>query len=310
MHHPSTRRRLACFALLTGLCLPSLSAHALDILVTNDDGYQAEGISILISTLESAGHDVLVVAPRDNQSGTGGKFNTGFGETTDYTKVADGRYYVAGSPVDALLMGLYILGPELEAFGPDGEPDLVVSGINEGGNTGILTNHSGTVAAAVRGIREGIPAIAVSAGIDPTEAASDFPSTHAAYPGIANLTVDIINRLENASGDSDQLLPLGMGLNVNWPVALPEGEDAPLGVRFARTTNSTFFNLVPVRQENGDIIIDSRPIDDLGEDDPSTAEGDLFQAGYITVSTLDGNLEANRVKRELLRVRLDELSAP
>lgn len=302
------RRFLPLVAL--ALCLPALPVHALDILVTNDDGYQAEGIRVLASTLEAAGHDVLVVAPKSNQSGTGAAFNTGFGQPTGYTKVADGRYYVAGTPVDSVLMGLLVIGPESGAFGPDGAPDLVVSGINEGANVGILTLHSGTVGAASRAIRQGVPAIAVSSGLDISEAGSGFPSTSAAYPHIAELVLDIIGKLAAAS-NGGRLLPLGMGLNVNWPVALPEGNSQPIGIRFARITNSTGFNLVPVRQQGGgDIIITADPIDDLGEDHPATAEGDLFKAGYITISALDGNLEANRVKRELMQVRLNDLTAP
>lgn len=304
------RRFLPLAAL--ALCLPVFPAYALDILVTNDDGYQSEGIITLASTLRAAGHNVLVVAPCGNQSGVSAAFNTGFGEPTDYRKISDRRYCVEGTPVDAVLMALYVLGPELGVFGPDGEPDLVVSGINHGANVGILTIHSGTVGATVRAIREGIPAIAVSAGLDITEARSGFPSTLAAYPHIANLVVDIIASLQNAAGDRDRLLPLGMGLNVNWPVALPEGKSQPLGIRFTRITNSTGFNLVPVRQPDGSIIIQDAPIDDLIEYEPPVfVEGDSFQKGYITISAIEGNYGANRVKRELMRVRLDgELEAP
>lgn len=299
-----------CRWLLVPLVMSSyaLPALALDILVTNDDGYQAKGIQVLADTLEAAGHNVLLVAPFENQSGTGGKFNAHFGEPTSYTEFAPGRYYVPGSPVDAALMGLYIIGPEQGLFGDDNRPDLVVSGINRGGNAGILTNHSGTVAAAMRGVREGVPSIAVSAGMDISEASQGFPSTDEAYPKIANLVVKMINTLDKKNGDRERLLPLGMGLNVNWPVALPEGQEEPLGIRFTRITNTTVFNLGPVRQDDGSIIIHMLPNNDLLEDDPSTAEGNLFIEGYVTISTMDANIEARRVKRDLTQVRLDGLN--
>lgn len=312
MNEKSMLKRISgvCRRLLVPLVVSSyaLPALALDILVTNDDGYQATGIQVLADKLEAAGHNVLLVSPLENQSGTGGKINAHFGEPTSYTEFAPRRYYVPGSPVDAALMGLHIIGPEQGLFGDDNIPDLVVSGINRGGNAGILTNHSGTVAAAMRGVREGVPSIAVSAGLDISEANQGFPSTDEAYPKVADLVVKMIKTLNKNNGDRERLLPLGMGLTVNWPVVLPEGQEEPLGIRFTRVTNTTVFNVGPVRQDDGSVIIHLLPNNDLLEDDPSTAEGNLFMKGYVTISTIDANIEAKRVKRDLSQVRLEGLS--
>lgn len=195
----------------------------LRILLTNDDGWDAEGITAVHEALVAAGHDVVVVAPATNQSGTGARV-TFVGELT-LTQHAEAVYSVNGSPADATELGLDI------AFGGDA-PDLVLSGSNAGQNIGAIAVHSGTIGAAVTALNEGVPAIAVSTEEDLATGEGDFAGT-------AAFVVAVVGALADQAGDGP-VLPDGIGLNVNFP--LVEGGDDPAGV-VVTTTDSGFVDL-------------------------------------------------------------------
>ena len=125
------------------------------IIVTNDDGYDAPGILALAQVMSGLG-EVQVCAPAVNQSASGHKItlfqNIGYARRT----VGDGipALAVAGSPADCIALSLLGL--------VDGQPDIVVSGINRGENMGQDLTYSGTVTAALEAAIHGIPAIAFS----------------------------------------------------------------------------------------------------------------------------------------------------
>lgn len=139
------------------------------ILVTNDDGYDAEGIDALVEGLRTLPNvKVTVVAPATNQSGKGGAVTGGTLTATDgTTKSGYPAKAVAGTPADSVIWALDQKGI---AF----TPDLVVSGINAGANMGPLVDLSGTVGAARAAVAHNIPAIAASQG--PLAAPFDFPA--------------------------------------------------------------------------------------------------------------------------------------
>jgi 5'-nucleotidase len=123
------------------------------ILISNDDGFRAEGIVALYEALKTiAGVQVEVVAPEHNNSA---KSNALTLHTPLYVHRADNGFrYVNGTPADCVHIALTgLLGYR---------PDLVVSGINNGANMGDDTLYSGTVGAAMEGYLFGIPAMAVS----------------------------------------------------------------------------------------------------------------------------------------------------
>jgi 5'-nucleotidase len=136
------------------------ATQPLSILVTNDDGYAAPGISTVTQALAAMPDvKVTVVAPATNQSGTGGKTTAGTLTTlpgTQKTAAGHPATAVVGFPADSVSYALDTMHLK---------PDLVVSGINLGQNLGPLTAVSGTVGAAKRAATAGIPAIAVSQGI-------------------------------------------------------------------------------------------------------------------------------------------------
>jgi 5'-nucleotidase len=122
------------------------------ILITNDDGVQADGINILYKEL-SRNHKVLVLAPDREQSATSHSLT--LSRPLRIHKHASDYYSCDGTPTDSVLLAiLKILDHK--------KPDMVVSGINHGANMGEDIMYSGTVAAAIEGAQLGIPSIAVS----------------------------------------------------------------------------------------------------------------------------------------------------
>lgn len=137
----------------------TLAPVVLRVLVSNDDGVAAAGIDALVQALlELDDIEVTVVAPLENQSGTGGSTTEGELEVTE-TTTASGYEALAvkGFPADAVN---YALDNVL-----DEPPHLVVSGVNAGQNIGPFNELSGTVGAARAAARRGIPAVAVSHGL-------------------------------------------------------------------------------------------------------------------------------------------------
>ena len=141
------------------------------ILISNDDGYQAAGIQILINELKKIA-DLIVVAPDRNRSGSSSSLT--LDKAVKVTKVNDNIYYIDGTPTDCVHIAL----TGLINF----TPDLVVSGINHGPNMGDDTIYSGTVAAAMEGYLLNIPSFAVSMG-------NDNPKN---FITAAKVTVDLI----------------------------------------------------------------------------------------------------------------------
>jgi len=123
----------------------------LRILLSNDDGYQADGLATLAVSLVDLA-DIVIVAPDRNQSGASHSLT--LNSPLRVAQTRDGMYYVTGTPTDCVHLALTGLLDE--------EPDMVIAGINHGANLGDDTLYSGTVAAAAEGRFLGLPAIAVS----------------------------------------------------------------------------------------------------------------------------------------------------
>lgn len=120
------------------------------ILLTNDDGVEGPGLAALAEAARSFG-ECVILAPRDHHSGCSHKATTH--EPLQLTKLGERRYMVDGTPVDCVRIAL---AHWTEGF------DLVLSGINEGGNLGCDVFHSGTVAAVREAAFLGTPGVALS----------------------------------------------------------------------------------------------------------------------------------------------------
>ncbi|NTS64202.1 5'/3'-nucleotidase SurE [Sphingomonas sp. HHU CXW] len=122
------------------------------ILLSNDEGYHAPGLVVLEKIAAELSDDVWIVAPSEEQSGTGRSLT--LTRPLRVRKFAERRFAVTGTPTDAVMIALAEL--------MDGAPDLILSGVNRGGNLAEDVMYSGTVSAALEGALAGIRSIALS----------------------------------------------------------------------------------------------------------------------------------------------------
>lgn len=219
---------------LTVLSLPATSAFALNILLCNDDGVTAANVRALKQQLIAAGHSAIVASPIDNQSGTGGYIRflqpipplTGNERGAKALQLPAGTagvgtdpsdadaHYVNGTPSTACLYGIDVLAAKRWGRAPD----LVISGPNEGNNTGHINNSSGTFNAMLYAVNRGLPAIAVSDAVTTQVSWSpNLPASSRAFE-VASIVVRLVETLSTQGRRArESVLPEGLGLNVNVP---------------------------------------------------------------------------------------------
>jgi 5'-nucleotidase len=201
-----------------------LHEQMLNVLLTNDDGIEAEGLQAMRSALAAIdGVSLAVIAPDGNRSAMARSITTRRPLWVAEVPFADGSvgYATDGTPVDCVRLARLGL---IEGF----EAELVVSGINHGANLGDDITYSGTVAAALEGVVLGLPSIAVSQQ-------SGARALDYRYDGgfgfevAANFVARLVQRIE------DVPLPATTLLNVNVPAGEPSGvEVTSLGKRIYR----------------------------------------------------------------------------
>ena len=325
---------------LSSLCgvlgMTALPAQSLNILVGNDDSCTTEGLNIMADTLEAAGHTVTVYSPAGEQSGVSSSIsikvfseydisNTGFngpsgGDNRFCVRIpADSReegseeeFIASATPRDSMLVGLAVMA--------DNPPDLVISGINDGSNIGRRALESGTVGAAMAPLNSGIPGIAVSA--QSTQRPDLGPGV--TLQELADLVVSVIAELEANRADGEPLLPDRTGLNINTPAGPSRGivhttlgvmTDVLIGptVEGDRVVNgfNGFTSLADLVGEEAAEELESNPdatVEDFAEAGLDVQdETSMNAAGFITITTIDGDLTATLRKRELLQVKLRNL---
>ena len=172
------------------------------ILLTNDDGIEAEGLECLERIARELSDDVWTVAPAVEQSGKGRGIT--LTEPLRVNRVNDRRFAVTGTPTDCVVLAVN----DLMA---DHRPDLVLSGVNRGHNVGEDCSYSGTVAGALQGMAFGIRSIALSQSLERfhDEVTAHWETAEAFAPAI-------INRL------LDQTWRDGVVMNLNFPALPPE----------------------------------------------------------------------------------------
>lgn len=180
----------------------------MNIMVTNDDGIDAPGIIALAKALRPLGR-VAVVAPDREQSAVSHAITLHHPLRAEQR--ADDTYAVSGTPTDCVNLGIHNL--------LDFHPDLVVSGINRGGNMGDDVTYSGTVSAAMEATLMGIPGVAVSL-------ATSGSGIH--YDDAALFVRRLVRRIGSESLPPDTLL------NVNIPDLPAERVRPPVITRQGR----------------------------------------------------------------------------
>ena len=123
------------------------------ILVTNDDGYHAPGLTVAERIAAAFSDDVWVVAPAEEQSGAGHSLT--LTRPLRVRRFGKKRFAVSGTPTDAVMMAV-------AKIMKDTPPDLILSGVNRGANLAEDVTYSGTVSAAMEGALAGIRSIALS----------------------------------------------------------------------------------------------------------------------------------------------------
>ncbi|AGL01444.1 5'/3'-nucleotidase SurE [Desulfoscipio gibsoniae] len=180
------------------------------ILISNDDGINAPGLQTLRKSLSTLG-EVLVVAPEKERSGAGHGITSHKPLRPKKVNFSDGTYgwSLNGTPADCVKLAVEALMPQ--------KPDIVVSGINRGANLGTDVLYSGTVSAAIEGIINGFPSVAISL--------ASFESDD--YSQAAAFASHIVPLLVDASSEMKRIL-----ININVPPGKPQGVQVTrLGMR-------------------------------------------------------------------------------
>jgi 5'-nucleotidase len=234
------------------------------ILLTNDDGVHGEGLVVLTKIAQALSNDVWVVAPQADQSGASHSIT--LQKPLRIQKIGEKKFGVTGTPTDCVLVGVHHLMKGQR-------PDLILSGVNYGGNSAEDVTYSGTVAAAMEATLLGIPSIALSQVIGRPEPAKwDTAQTHA---------VQIIEKILQAG------IPEKVLMNVNFPNVM---SDAVKGVRTTCLGNRKILdNLVACTDPRGKPYYWLGSAEERYEDFGPPKSGSDLEAimdGYISVTPL------------------------
>jgi len=233
------------------------------ILLTNDDGIDAPGLKALEHIAAQLSDDVWVVAPAEEQSGAGHSLT--LSAPIRLRRFAEKRFAVKGTPTDSVMMAI---GQVMK----DHRPDLILSGVNRGGNLAEDVTYSGTVSAAMEGCLAGIRSVALS------QQMASYRQGEETFDGAAGLAADIVRKIIAVDWAP------GVLVNINFP-PLPAAQ-----VKGVRVTEQGL-------RDYGHIAIDSRT-DPRGFDyywfgygrEVDTPEHDTdlkaMHEGYVSVTPL------------------------
>lgn len=175
----------------------------MNIIVTNDDGFEAKGLKVLVEILRGYGH-LTVVAPKKPQSGMSMAVSMGHRPIAVKhvsTSPEQDSWYLDGTPASCVKFAVdNILHPA--------QADLVVSGINHGSNAATAAIYSGTLGAAMEGAVNGILSVGVS--LDTYDPDADFSAVADKFPAILDT---LISKSEGRHG---------LFYNVNFPAVPAE----------------------------------------------------------------------------------------
>lgn len=284
---------LATVAGIAALC----GSGPLDILLTNDDGADAVGIRSLQARLAAAGHRVTLVAPDHNASGSAMSFDWG---PVRVTRDPDDPsvFAVGASPATAVVLGASTLYP------PGRRPDLVVSGVNHGPNTGSLLALSGTIGAALAGtllLDPPVPGFAVNAERLVASEPVDSPANRRQLDAVGAHFAQLVAETRGWFCEDGRVARNRTVLNVNYParsvadvrgtVVARQGGATDLRVTFSATGPGEYR-----AEARRSAVTDGR-------------DSDLhwLDLGYVTVTPVSGVIDAGDVPSGDLGRRLRRL---
>jgi 5'-nucleotidase len=249
----------------------------LRILITNDDGINAPGLKVLEHIARSVTDDVWIVAPEHDQSAVSHSLTL----RTPFriTEISSKKYSVSGTPTDCVLSAVQLLMED--------NPDLVLSGVNNGANIAEDVTYSGTVAAALEATILGIPAIAFSLtnqAMQPTKWAT------AEHWG----PVILSKLLKNP-------IPKDVLINVNFPNVIHKSVE---GIKIARQGKRSFCDSISKREDPRGVPYywigpGAQGYDSMELTEPGT-DTDAIANKYISITPLSVDM-TNQKTLELLK---------
>ncbi|MDH3403599.1 MAG: hypothetical protein OES32_10415 [Acidobacteriota bacterium] len=305
-----------CAVLLSTLAFAA-GASALEIALSNDDGWDAPGIQAMKTALEGAGHNVTLAGPLDEQSGSSAAGN--FVSDLVIKKESPNEYSVATAPgtegAEPATSALIAIGIAKEANGGVA-PDVLVMGINTSANIGAATQFSGTVGGTIAAIANylngSLPAIAISTDEpcdtdDPPggDLAACEAANEAHFADVASFVAGFISHLETKPeflANEPGLLPPGIGLNINYP---PVGAEDIKGVSLNVQGKLWVRRGTPLALDFGCFACSAIPVGasspggirGAGTDptpDVPGSDAASFNAGFITIVPIAADYTADR----------------
>jgi len=244
-----------------------------NILVTNDDGYEAKGLLCLVEALKELDDvKVTVVAPANEKSACGHSLTLVrplrfVGVSDDFFKLDD------GTPSDCVYLSLSTMFEHEK-------PDLLVSGINRGSNMGEDITYSGTAAGAMEGVLHDVPSIAISQVMDFTNPDGDFT--------LAQKTIkELVLKIKNGSFP----LPEREFLNVNIPADIQEAKIEITYAGYRVYANDSHLHRNPRGEEH--YWLGLHPLNFSPRDGKSAlSDYEAIEAGNISITPIQLDMSA------------------
>lgn len=240
------------------------------ILLTNDDGYQSEGLNTLSDALLRAGHEVWVCAPDSERSASSHSMT--LREDITITEYGQNRYHCSGTPADCILYA-----SKGKIF--PGEPDLVISGINHGYNISTDILYSGTVGAAREAALTGLRSMAVSCarsedGSYPFQRTADFVVQHLEdfYPLTSSECIININ----APGEG----------NGKWKSGVLSYLDYHDAVQTKQQEKTRYYDTATVRFGTSVVLSMKGGVQPIQRCDTKGSDFQAVREGYISVTAI------------------------
>lgn len=259
------------------------------ILITNDDGINAEGLKVLHAIAEAVAGpegEVWTVAPAFEKSGVAHCIN--YAHPTMIAQLGPREFAAEGSPADCVLAGVHEV--------MEGKPDLVLSGVNKGNNSAENTIYSGTIGAAMEAALQGVKSIALSQYYGPENARLDNPFEASASHG-AELVRSLLQ--SDVWGGQSHAHGYATFFNVNFPPVTAENVKGTRVVVQGRRPSGGF-GVEAHMPPNGRkyLWIKGNP-QNVGSGDNTDATVNLD--GYISVTPMRCDLTAHDLMEDLER---------
>mgnify|MGYP001445596259 FL=1 len=248
------------------------------ILLTNDDGFDAENIKSLYKELNK-NHEVWIVAPKNNCSGMSAAIS--YLNEIEVMKIDDRIYAVDGTPADCSYLGLLSI--------VDFEFDIVVSGINHGANIGNDVLYSGTVGAAVGGRNLKYPPIAISV--------ASYDAKDIEF--VTKKSVELIEKIV-----SSYEIFNGKVININFPDINEEDFKGVLATGLSKRDVPA----KPIKIDNQDSKESYRYRYNLSGEplkDNFMTDAEAIKNGFVSVSALDYSLNSSSFIKDISKL-IDE----